>query len=326
MKPGLTMRVAGPETTYQLTVVARTVEADGVVRLVLADPRGGELLHWEPGAHVDLILGDDMVRQYSLCGDPENRKQLEVAVLRERSGRGGSAFVHEGLGVGSSVGVRGPRNHFALVDAQQYLFIAGGIGITPLLPMIMAADRAGSDWRLLYGGRTRASMAFVSKLEERYPNRVSIFPEDETGLIPLAEFLSVPRVGVPVYSCGPEQLLVAVESYCAQWPMDALHVERFVPRILEGVHDDVPFVVELASSGETLEVPAWRSLLDVLNEAGFEVPSSCREGTCGTCEVGVLGGEPDHRDSVLSESERAAGDLVMTCVSRCKTSALVLDL
>jgi ferredoxin-NADP reductase len=314
------------EPELDLVLEKKEILADGVVQLTLRDPAGADLPAWEPGAHVDLVLTDDLTRQYSLCGDPAERSVLQVAVLREQEGRGGSAHVHDVLAEGDVVRVRGPRNHFALVDAPRYLFLAGGIGITPILPMIAAAEAAGADWRLVYGGRTRASMAFRDRLEELHPDRVDVRPQDETGLLDLAALLGEPAEGTAVYCCGPEPLLAAVEERCAGWPAGALHLERFAPK---AGADDGPreaFEVELAQTGTTLTVPADRSILDVVEAAGVGVLSSCQEGTCGTCETGVLEGVPDHRDSVLTAEEQAANDAMMICVSRSCSARLVLDL
>ncbi|MEU0529470.1 PDR/VanB family oxidoreductase [Amycolatopsis tolypomycina] len=301
--------------TLELLVEAKENLADGVVALTLRAP-GGPLPHWEPGAHIDLRLPDGVVRQYSLCGDPADSSAYRVAVLREPDGRGGSAYVHDKLAAGDRIEVDGPRNHFALVDAERYLFIAGGIGITPILPML---DRAGTDWHLVYGGRTRGSMAFTEELA-RHGDRVTFRPQDEHGLLDLPSLLADVRPGTAVYCCGPEPLLAAVE---ALGPAD-LHVERFTARADEGPRE--AFEVELAGSGRVLPVPADRSILEVVEEAGVSVLSSCREGTCGTCETGVLGGEPDHRDSVLTADERLENEVMMLCVSRACSPRLVLDL
>jgi ferredoxin-NADP reductase len=259
------------------------------------------------------------VRQYSLCGDPADRKCWQVAVLREPDGRGGSACVHDKLTPGDHLDTTHPRNHFPLVDADSYLFIAGGIGITPILPMLAEAR---APWRLTYGGRTRESMAFGDELA-RYGERVSVWPQDEYGLLNLDTLLGAPRPAAAVYCCGPEPLLRAVEQRCAP---DVLHVERFSP-VADDRPADAPFQVELASSGRVIDVPAGISILTAVRDAGLEVLSSCEEGTCGTCETGVLDGIPDHRDSVLTAAERAtATDIMMICVSRAKTPRLVLDL
>lgn len=305
----------------ELVVERREFAADGVLALTLRHPLGEPLPAWEPGAHVDVVLGPGLERQYSLCGDPADRAAWRIAVLREPDGRGGSAHVHERLGQGDTVRVRGPRNHFALRPAPRYRFIAGGIGITPVLPMLAAAEAAGADWSLLYGGRTRASMAFTEELAA-YGERVTVVPQDEAGLLDLASVLDALPGDALVYCCGPGPLLDAVEERC---PSGALHVERFRAKE-RPVGEDGEFEVELARSGRTLTVTAGVSVLDAVRAAGVEVLYSCTEGTCGTCETDVLEGTPEHRDSVLGAQEREAGETMMICVSRCRGKRLVLDL
>jgi ferredoxin-NADP reductase len=313
------------EVELDLVVTERWDAAAEVVALELRDPDGGTLPAWEPGAHIDLILDDGLTRQYSLCGDPADRTRWRIGVLREPDGRGGSAFVHDKLVPGVTAAARGPRNHFPLEPAPRYRFIAGGIGITPILPMLAAATAAGADWTLTYGGRTAASMAFVDELRA-YGDRVRLRPQNEHGLLDLDALLGEPTPDTLVYCCGPGPLLDAVEERCASWPSGALHVERFTPKE-QGepvLHDS--FEVELAQSATTLTVPPDRSILEVVEDAGVFVLSSCREGTCGTCETGVLAGEVDHRDSLLTDEERAANDTMFICVSRAACPRLVLDL
>ncbi|MFI8889724.1 PDR/VanB family oxidoreductase [Streptomyces paradoxus] len=305
----------------ELVVHRREFAAEGVLALTLRHPLGEPLPAWEPGAHVDVLLGPGLERQYSLCGDPADRSAWRVAVLREPAGRGGSAHVHEQLGEGAKVRVRGPRNNFRLEPAPRYRFVAGGIGITPLLPMVAAAEAAGAAWTLLYGGRTRGSMAFGEELG-RYGDRVTFAPENETGLLDLPSVLDDVPEGTLVYCCGPGPLLDAVEARC---PSGVLRVERFQPKEQE-TGDNTAFEVELARSGRTLTVAPDVSVLDAVRSAGVEVLYSCTEGTCGTCETDVLDGEPDHRDSVLTDDERAAGETMLICVSRCRGGRLVLDL
>jgi len=313
-------------TSYEaeLVVERRDLAAEGVLALTLRHPLGEELPAWEPGAHIDVVLGPDLERQYSLCGEPADRHSWRVAVLREPDGRGGSAHVHGQLEAGDKVRVRGPRNHFALQPAPRYRFVAGGIGITPILPMLAAAEAAGGEWTLLYGGRTRNSMAFVEELSP-YGDKVRIAPQDEAGLLDLASELGTPQPDTLVYCCGPGPLLDAVEERCAQWPKGSLHVERFQPKVQE-TGTDTEFEVVLERSGRTLTVPAGVSVLDTVRSAGVEVLFSCTEGTCGTCETDVLEGTPDHRDSVLTDEEREAGETMLICVSRCHGKRLVLDL
>jgi ferredoxin-NADP reductase len=305
----------------ELVVDRRDPAADGVLALTLRHPLGEQLPPWEPGAHIDVVLGPGLERQYSLCGDPSDRTSWRIAVLREPAGRGGSAHVHGQLGQGDKVRVRGPRNHFALRPAPRYRFIAGGIGITPILPMLAAAEAAGAEWTLLYGGRSRESMAFTEELS-RYGDRVTVAPQDESGLLDLASVLDGVPEGTLVYCCGPGPLLDAVEARC---PAGLLHVERFAPKEqLAG--ENTEFEVELAQTGTTVTVPADVSVLDAVRASGVEVLFSCTEGTCGTCETDVLDGTPDHRDSVLTDEEREAGETMMICVSRCRGKKLVLDL
>ena len=314
------------ENRMTLTVAARTVVADAVVELTLTHPAGWPLPQWAPGAHLDLVLGPNLVRQYSLCGDPGDRTAYRVAVLREPDSRGGSLAVHDNLTVGATIEVQGPRNNFALVDAQEYLFIAGGIGITPLIPMIATAEAQGIPFRLVYGGRARSSMAYVEDLENRYPGRVTIHPQDEVGHLDLPAILGKHRPGRRVFTCGPGPLLDAIDGYCISWPAGSVNMERFRAKTADPGTVDTEFEVELALTGVTVSVPADRSILDVVEEAGAIVVSSCREGTCGSCETPILEGEADHRDSLLTQDEKDAQETMFICVSRACSRRLVLDL
>lgn len=266
------------------------------------------------------------MRQYSLCGDPADRGTWRIAVLREPTGRGGSKLVHEQLTSGAQVSARGPRNHFPFEAAQHCLFIAGGIGITPLLPMVAAAERARVRWKLLYGGRSRATMAFADELA-RYGPAVALRPQDEYGPLDLDAHLDSAAPGALVYCCGPEALLSAVEQRCARFGPSVLRVERFSPRpVPAGTRREEPFEVELARTGRVFTIGPGRSILATLLDAGLSPTFSCTEGTCGSCETGVLEGEVDHRDSVLTDVERAANDSMLICVSRARSGRLVLDL
>jgi len=316
------------ELETDLVVSQRDVLAEGVVALSLDDPTGRPLPGWTPGAHIDLMLSESLVRQYSLCGSPADMHTWRIGVLRDPQSRGGSDFVHDKLVMGSAVRVRGPRNHFPLVSAPRYQFIAGGIGITPMLPMIEAAEAAGAQWHLAYGGRRRASMAFVENLAS-HSERVTIWPQDEQGLLDLQDILGPARDGTLVYCCGPEALLSAVECACASWPAGTLHLERFAAKPgtdqpPSGALDS--FEVVCQRSGITVTVPADRSVFEVLEGAGVSVLASCLEGICGTCEAVVIEGLPDHRDSVLGAEQQACNDAMMVCVSRSLSDRLVLDL
>ena len=313
-----------------LLVRSMTVEAAGVLSVELVDPDGCDLPTWEPGSHLDLHLPGGLSRQYSLSGDPSDRSRYRLGILREDAGRGGSAYVHKALRPGDHVDVGGPRNHFRLEPAATYVFVAGGIGITPILPMLAEATAAGVEWTLLYGGRTAASMAFTTELAA-YGDRVTLWPQDLNGLLDLDRLLGAPRPDTLVYACGPEPLLAAVEQRMAAWPAGALHVERFAAPVVERDPADEPRVeqgveVVLAESGRTVLVPPDRSVLEVLLEEGVDVLHDCQEGICGSCEVKVIEGEVDHRDHVLSEPERAANSCMMVCVSRACGRRLVLGL
>ncbi|WP_455360636.1 PDR/VanB family oxidoreductase [Streptomyces sp. SYSU K21746] len=306
--------------------VARTeLVADGVLALTLVDPGGAPLPSWTPGAHVDLHLAPGLIRPYSLCSDPGDPTHYRVAVLRVPGGRGGSVHTHDRVRTGDTLPVSVPRNHFELVDAERYLLVAGGIGITPLLPMAHRLTALGKPWRMLYGGRSRTTMAFLDELP---PARVTVAPQDETGLPDLAGFLS-PWPDATVYACGPDGLLTAVRELHP----GPVHTERFTPPVPSNPQDPSggtsrgqSFTVRLSRSGLTLTVPADRSVLEVVREAGVSADSSCEMGICGSCETKVLEGVPDHRDDLLTPEEKTGGCTMMICVSRCLGDRLVLDL
>jgi ferredoxin-NADP reductase len=318
-----------PDQLNESTVIVdrRTVVTDEIVELELRRVDGADLPRWEPGSHIEFVLSDDMIRQYSLCGDPDDRSCWKVAVLREDEGRGGSRRIHQELHEGAHVVARGPRNLFPFQPSRNYVFVAGGIGITPILPMISAAVKSGSRWILHYGGRSLPSMAFTDRVLDLDGADVRLYPQDEVGLIDLDSALGVPDSETLVYCCGPEPLLDAVEQRCrSSWPSDALRVERFAPRGTLDDEIDEAFEVELVQSGMTVTVKPGESILTAVEDAGVPILSSCMEGTCGTCEVPVLEGVPHHRDSVLTEREREANGTMMICVSRATSSRLVLDL
>ncbi|MGV9799192.1 PDR/VanB family oxidoreductase [Mycobacterium sp. NPDC003449] len=300
--------------------------ADGVLGLELRTADGSPLPPWSPGAHIEIELADGLVRHYSLCGHPEDSEVWRIAVLREPASRGGSRLIHESVRTGHIVSVSGPRNNFSLVDADRYLFVAGGIGITPILPMVRDVAARGLPWTLTYGGRTRGSMAFVDELGEIPGGDLHLLPQDEFGLLDLDRILGDPREGTAVYCCGPGPLMDAVVRRCGSWPPGALHLERFTPSAPAGRSPDGEFDVRLSRSGTCLRVPTDRTLLEVLEEAGLEIDNSCRAGICGTCELGVADGVPEHNDDVLSDAERESNRVILPCVSRSRSAVLVLDL
>lgn len=309
-----------------LTVVDRRITADQVVVVELADPAGRRLPDWTPGAHIDLHLSSGHVRQYSLCGPRTDGNRYRIAVLREAAGRGGSAFVHDHLKVGDLVSVGGPRNNFRLRPATEYLFIGGGIGITPLMAMIEAAEGLETPWRLLYGGRSVASMAFLDELEHHGP-RVTVVPEDQQGRLDLRAALESVGTGSRVYACGPRAMLDALADQAERLACtDRVTTELFQPKGLSAPQRETAFDVVLQRTGHTVRVTPDVTVLAAVRSAGVNVLSSCGEGVCGTCEATVLSGTPDHRDSVLGAADREAGDTMMLCVSRSLDDHLLLDL
>ncbi|MGW4533913.1 PDR/VanB family oxidoreductase [Nocardia sp. NPDC004340] len=317
-----------------LVVVERRVEAHDtdVISLLMTAPDGRELPAWRPGAHLDLELPSGKVRQYSLCGDPADRHAYRVAVRRIPDGNGGSLEVHDEVRVGTTITVRGPRNAFPFVlpgygsSAARVHFVAGGIGITPILPMIRMADRLGVDWTMVYAGRSRDTIPFLSEVES-FGSRVTVRTDDEHGVPTAADLL--PGVGpdTSVYCCGPVVMTQVIADTVRTMTFNGmpgveLYSERFSP---PPVVNGTAFQVELARTGEVLDVPADKSVLEEVLKARPDSSYSCRQGFCRTCVVRVRSGEVDHRDTVLTDAERAAGDMLI-CVSRCGGDRLVLDL
>ncbi|KXU93929.1 ferredoxin [Caballeronia megalochromosomata] len=316
------------EHDLELVITRMDVLTPGVVQLTFAQHDGSEMPPWEPGAHVDLRFashGVDFVRQYSLCGPVSDRCHWKVAVLHALDGRGGSAHIHAAFAEGDTVRVTGPRNHFPLQPANRYLFIAGGIGITPIVPMLAQVAATDADWRLIYCGRSMQSMAFADDMRAYGEKKVTLHESDTAGLLNLEAVIDAADPETVVYCCGPESMLRALDACCVEWDSDRVHVERFARREDDVDHTGTAFDVEFARSGVVARVPADCSILEVAEALGVDIDSSCQEGTCGSCETKVLCGTPDHRDSVLSAKERAAGKTMMVCVSRSCTAKLVLD-
>lgn len=312
-----------------LLVRQMTWEADRVLSVVLVREDGQDLPEWTYGAHIDLVLQPNLIRQYSLCSRPENRKEFKIAVLREDPGSGGSDYVHDMLRPGMTVPVAGPRNNYPMIDADQYLIIAGGIGITPLLPMAFALADRDVDWRLLYAGGARSSMAFIEELTE-LGNRVVIAPKDESGRIDLKAEIQNAAPRTEIYCCGPERLIASVEELCLELGRPAPRIERFKARPghaveLEAEHlEDTEFEVVLANSNRRFTIPIDRTIVEVLREKRVFVPTSCTEGYCGVCETEVISGVPNHRDDYLTPEKRALNKTIMLCCSRSKTPEIVI--
>jgi ferredoxin-NADP reductase len=298
--------------------------ADDVVEVVLQDPSGASLPAWQPGAHVVLRLADGLSRQYSLCGDPAQNHSWTIAVHRAPASRGGSSHVHDRLRVGSLLPVEGPVNNFPLVEAGRYLMLAGGIGITPILAMTRSLRESGADFELVYCARRASLMAYRDEVAGWHDDRVTLHADDEDGGPLDLKALLAARPGALVYCCGPEGMITAVEDAA---PDPALvRVERFRAATPPEEPPGEAFDVLVDGTDERIRVEPGESILTALDRAGFDVPSSCREGICGTCETKVVRGEPDHRDSVLTPDERAENGSMMICVSRSLSPELVLDL
>lgn len=305
--------------TITLAVVERRAVArdQNVVALTLAALDGSPLPGWYPGAHLDIRLPSGRVRQYSLCGEPGLRTAYRIAVRRVPDGGGGSVEVHESLVPGATVTTQGPRNAFPLTvpghgsPASRLRFIAGGIGITPILPMLGLAQRLGIDWSMIYTGRTAESIPFIEEVG-RYGDRIRIRTDDVHGLPSAEELLGECADGTAVYACGPAPMLSLItERLCGRTKVE-LHVERFGEA---PVVDGEEFAVSVRSSGKRLTVGAEETLLAALLRAGVPVAYSCRQGFCGTCRTRVLDGTVEHRDTLLTAPEREDG-VMLTCVSR----------
>ncbi|WP_067794638.1 PDR/VanB family oxidoreductase [Actinomadura formosensis] len=303
--------------------------AESVLLLEFEAVGGGPLPPWEPGAHLELRLPSGLSRQYSLCGDPADTSSYTFCVLREEQGRGGSVEVHRDLKAGDEIEARLPRNHFPLVDADEYLFVAGGIGITPIKAMVEEVERRGASWRLVYGGRARASMAFVSELAALGGERTTVVPQDEAGLLDVPGIVRALPEGALLYCCGPAGLLDAMTDACtAAGVADRLHLERFTASGAAPAAggEDTAFEVELAASGVTLTIAADESILEAAQSIRSDLGFSCQEGYCGSCETRVLAGRPDHRGTLMSPEEHDEEGTMLICVGRSHTPKLVLDL
>lgn len=330
---GALRRVTAPadcDRTIGLTVVDRQVVAhdQDVVALTLVGTAAGPLAPWHPGAHLDIHLPSGRVRQYSLCGDPARRDTYRIAVRRIPDGGGGSAEVHDVLSVGAAVTTNGPRNAFPLTvpgygsPTQRLRFIAGGIGITPILPMLGHAESFGIDWSMIYVGRSLDSLPFLDEVA-RFGARVEIRTDDVHGVPTAADLLNDCPDGTAVYACGPAPMLTAIRSELAGRDNVELHFERFAaPPVLDGEE----FAVSVASTGVSVRVSADETLLSALRRAGVSASYSCQQGFCSTCRTRVLSGRVDHRDTLLTDPERADG-MMLVCLSRARHGErLVLDL
>ena len=308
----------------QVRIKSITWEAPGIVSYDLR-PLAGELPPFSAGAHIDLTLPGGLVRSYSLLNSQAERHRYRIAVQKDRASRGGSRWIHDNLRPGELVTISAPRNNFPLEEgAALSCFIAGGIGITPILGMIERLSELGRAWQLTYCARTRAGAAFLDALEGRPGVRLNFDEEPGGAMLDIGAVVRAAPHHAHLYCCGPLPMLAAFEAATQELERSRVHLEYFKAK--EPPAATGGFTVVLAKSGRELRVPSGTTILEALLQEGIDVPHACTEGVCATCETAVLEGIPDHRDLVLTESERAANKTMMVCCSGSKSERLVLDL
>ncbi len=314
----------------EMRVKSVTNEAQGINSWELVPVKGGELPPFTAGSHIDLHLSNGLVRSYSLTNTQDERHRYVVAINNDPQSKGGSRLVHEKLRAGDTLKVAPPRNNFELVEnANHVVFIAGGIGVTPMWCMIQRLEKLGKSWELHYSTRTRVMCAFHDKLQElekKKPGRVKLNFDQEPGgkMTDIKAVIASLPADAHIYCCGPNPMLKAFEEACASRPPANVHVEYFTAKAEAAV--DGGYTVVLARSGKSFQVPPGKTILDVLLDSKIDAPFSCMQGVCGTCETKVLEGTPDHRDSVLTPDEQASGKTMMICCSGSKSDKLVLDM
>lgn len=324
------------QTASTLSLLVRQIryEAAGINSYELVHPEGEDLPVFSAGAHLDIHIRPGLVRQYSLCNDPSERKRYVIAVLKSDDGQGGSKSLHESVHVQDIVKVGVPRNHFALApDARKAILLAGGIGITPLKSMIHELDRTGTEYELHYCAKNQSCVAFLDSFGGRENIHFHFDNGDPAQGLNIAALLSRPENGTHVYFCGPPGFMSACSNATQNWPGGAVHCEYFKAPVADSNGSsgadssstgDGSFSVRIASTGQTITVPAETSLIDALAEAGIQLETSCVSGLCGTCKVRYLEGEVDHQDYILDAQEQS--EYLTACVSRAKSQLLVLDL
>lgn len=309
-----------PIVIDDVQIIAEEVRA---LRLLRAD--GLQLPSWEPGAHIDVLLPSGRVRQYSLCGDPAELDSYLIGVQLEEAGRGGSAEMHE-LRKGDAISIHPPRNNFPFIPARSYLFLAAGIGITPMVSMIAKAHSMDAEWKLMYAARSRSRMAFADELLGEHADNVELCPEDVQGRPDLAALAQTVSANTRIYACGPPGFLNALTRTLEEARMiTQLHIERFTPAAAAQRND--AFAIQLSRTGCTVMVAAEQSALEAIRTVVPTFESSCENGVCGCCEVRLLGGKPEHRDQVFAGAGDDRDSVFFPCISRASGGeTLVLDL
>ena len=318
-----------PDSKLALRVGAVTPQGQDILAFELARPDGKPLPSFAAGAHIDVYIRDGLKRQYSLCSAPGDRQRYVIAVLKEKNGRGGSRAMHETLKEGDLVTVSAPRNHFPLAgrEARFHLLLAGGIGVTPMMAMIEELEARGAAWQLHYCTRSPETTAFRDRLAAFIEAGKVILHHDggDPGRgLDIKSLLATYDIGTHLYYCGPTGFMSAVKAATGNWPPHCVHCEYFTAPEDDGARVNAPFQIKIKQTGEVLEVAADQSIVSVLRANGFAIDTDCEDGYCGTCLTRYLEGEPEHRDSVLSEAERKS--YVMVCCARAKKSPLLLDL
>ncbi len=315
----------GAERKIQVRLMAIRYAAQHTNLYELARTDGLSLPSAEPGAHIDLMLPNGIMRQYSLVNSGKAPKSYTVAVKLDPSSRGGSRYIFESLQVGHLLDIAGPRNNFPLVeDAGFVVFFAGGIGITPIWCMIQRMNQIGTPWKLYYACQTRKDAAFLEQLSKHSNVHLHFDDENNGRFLDIATLVPAVPLDAHVYCCGPEPMLAGFEAAVSNFPPDRIHVEYFTPKVTRNQIGG--FFIELSRSGKTFFVPEGKTILEVLAEAGMRVPSSCEQGFCGACETRILDGIPYHQDTVLSAAEKAENRTAMICCCGSRTERLVLDL
>lgn len=315
----VTQAPAQPQRIHMVVAQVQNI-AERVLLIKLLPIGGGQLPVWHPGAHVTVYLPNGLERQYSLCGDPAERSSFEIAVLESPTSEGGSRWIHNELRPGMTLDVSAPRNHFELEPSNEYVFVAGGIGITPIKAMIESLPPQ-RKWKLFYLGKNKKRMAFADQLAKQYPENVQIVTSSSRAKTFSLES-ELNATTAQVYCCGPESLMEDLTRFV---PSEQLHLERFTALQRTSDVPLKPVEVTCRKSHKTFTVPEEKSILDVMEENSIPVLGSCRKGVCGSCEVRVVEGKPVHLDSVMDDAEKDKMGVMYPCVSRCSTDTLVLD-
>lgn len=312
------------ETSFAMKVAARRDLTATITEFTLEPTTSISLPSFTAGAHLTLRTPSGAMRRYSLINDGTAPTCFVLGIKREAASRGGSQSMHEQALVGTELAVTSLENSFALSEAPDYLLIAGGIGVTPIYAMARELERKGKPFRIIYCTRTAEETAYLDELRAEFGARLHVHHDDgdPTQAFDFWDEFEEPRK-TQVYCCGPKPLMAEIDALSGHWPEGRVNFEDFRP--VETVRpDDMPFEVELKRSGRIITVPAERSILEALRDAGVATTSSCESGTCGTCKTGLISGDVEHRDMVLMDDERDSH--IMICISRAHAGRLVLDL